>query len=220
MNEHKNINEALAAVYGGISGYVQKHKSDKLNYSFAGEADLIAAIRPALVEHGIVISIAEYVDVERCTMTTKNGAIMNVTMLRAVVRFTHTSGTHVDVQALGEGADSGDKSTTKAMTCAYKYALRQTFAIETGDDPDKDQNNVYDASTAKPLQKQEPSKQSAPKMPFDFQPATVADAKLWVADYVDQLPDAPTRAQIMGMDAIAIKALRAEILNMHNNVPF
>src|SRR3990167_1905296 len=30
----------------------------------------------------------------------------------------------------------GDKSVNKAMTGMLKYALRQTFLIETGDDPD------------------------------------------------------------------------------------
>jgi hypothetical protein len=37
---------------------------------------------------------------------------------------------------LGEGLDRGDISINKAATSAYKYALRQTFCIETSDDPD------------------------------------------------------------------------------------
>jgi hypothetical protein len=47
------------------------------------------------------------------------------------------SDTYIDIQTTGEGADSGDKSSNKAMTGGYKYALRQVFCIETGDDPDK-----------------------------------------------------------------------------------
>lgn len=142
--EHKTIFEAISAIYGSINGYVQKTKSDGLRYSFASEADLIAKLRPAMVEHGVSISVREYRDVERTVVTTAKGSSMNVCLLKAIVRFTHaSSGTFIDVEALGEGADSGDKAGNKAMTCAYKYALRQTFCIETGDDPDRDQDNVY-----------------------------------------------------------------------------
>lgn len=47
-------------------------------------------------------------------------------------------GSFIDIQVAGGGYDSADKKTYKALTGAYKYALRQTFMIETGyDDPDK-----------------------------------------------------------------------------------
>lgn len=142
--EHKTIAEAISAIYASINGYVQKTRSDGLRYSFASEADLIAKLRPAMVEHQVSVHVHAYSDIERSVVHTAKGAAMNVCTLRAVVRFVHgPSGTFLDVQALGEGADSGDKSGNKAMTCAYKYALRQTFAIETGDDPDRDQDNVY-----------------------------------------------------------------------------
>ena len=39
----------------------------------------------------------------------------------------------VPAQIIGEGADTQDKATTKALTAAYKYALLQTFAIGEGD---------------------------------------------------------------------------------------
>lgn len=151
MNEHKNIHEAIAAIYSSINGYVQKTKSEGLRYSFASEADLIAKLRPAMVEQGVFVHIQEYRDVERSVVTTSKGGSMNVCLLKAVVRFTHAaSGTFIEVHALGEGADSGDKAGNKAMTCAYKYALRQTFAIETGDDPDRDQDNVYQQRVQRP----------------------------------------------------------------------
>ena len=60
------------------------------------------------------------------------------TVIQATLRFSHApSGTSIDVTAVGEGSDAGDKGANKAMTGLYKYALRQTFCIETGDDPDK-----------------------------------------------------------------------------------
>ena len=113
--EVKSIHEAVAAIYSSINGYVQKTKSDGLRYSFASEADLIAKLRPAMVEHGVYVQVLEYRDVERTVVTTSKGASMNVCLLKAIVRFTHgPSGTYVDVQSLGEGADSGDKEIGRA----------------------------------------------------------------------------------------------------------
>jgi hypothetical protein len=136
--EHKNIHEAIAAVMGEV-GYVKKERNARLDYTFAGEAALIAALRPAMVEHGIYCHVLEMRDVQREVYTTKGGTPMVNIRLIAIVRFAHApSGTWVDTQAVGEGSDAGDKSANKAMTGAYKYALRQTFCIETGDDPDKE----------------------------------------------------------------------------------
>jgi hypothetical protein len=50
----------------------------------------------------------------------------------------------------------GDKATAKAMTGAYKYALRQTFCIETGDDPDKDPS-VDQERASKPFKEFDPA---------------------------------------------------------------
>lgn len=41
------------------------------------------------------------------------------------------------VESNGSGVDTQDKAVGKAMTYAYKYMLLRTFAIPTGEDPDK-----------------------------------------------------------------------------------
>lgn len=131
-NVHQAINQVMNFV-----GYVQKQKAQALNYSFAGEAALISALRPHMVEAGLYVAVVSVKEVTRGQYTTAKGSVMNSVDLTAVIRFTHAlSGTFIDVEALGSGADSGDKASNKALTGAYKYALRQTFCIETGDDPD------------------------------------------------------------------------------------
>lgn len=130
------IHEAINKVMDEV-GYVKKSKAANLNYSFAGEAALIAALRPAMVENGLYMSVQKVHSVTRENYTTAKGTAMVNTVIHATVRFAHTSGEFIDVDAVGEGSDSGDKSANKAMTGLYKYALRQTFCIETGDDPDK-----------------------------------------------------------------------------------
>lgn len=143
QSKPENIGQALSAVMSEV-GYVQKKqpKGSGLKFSYAGEADLIAAIRPHFLEYGITVYPVEVEMLASEPYTTSRGNTMNRTLIRATYRFTHAeSETYTDTQVLGEGADTADKSASKAMTIAYKYALRQTLLIETGDDPDKDQDH-------------------------------------------------------------------------------
>src|SRR3990172_205994 len=100
-----NINTAIAAVYAAV-GYVQKQQGGRLPYTYASEAALIEALRPAMVEAGGYVSVSEFDDVQRETYitregttregTTREGTTMNRVCLRARVRFTHApSGTYI-----------------------------------------------------------------------------------------------------------------------------
>ncbi len=144
------IQKAVWAIMCEIS-YVQKQKSPNLNYTFAGEAALIRALRPYMEKYGVIMSVIDQKDIVFETYSTKSGSIMNRTRLMSTVRFYHApSSTYIDVTAPGEGADTGDKSGNKANTCAYKYALRQTFVIETGDDPDEEASEKSQRATSQP----------------------------------------------------------------------
>lgn len=152
------IHEAIHKVMDEV-GYVKKSRAQNLNYSFAGEAALISALRPSMVEHGLYMTVSKIHTITRENYTTKNGTAMVNTVIHASVRFTHVSGESFEVDAVGEGSDSGDKSANKAMTGLYKYALRQTFCIETGDDPDKTASEER-----KPAGKVAPEKPAAAKV--------------------------------------------------------
>jgi hypothetical protein len=166
MSEEKNIHEAILAVMKEV-GYVQKKRSAGLNYSYAGEAALIEAIRPSMVEHGIYMHVKEIVKVNRENYMTAKGTAMANTLVQGVVRFTHVSGDFIDVQALGEGADAGDKSANKASTGLYKYAIRQTFCIETGDDPD---DFASEARALKSVKTRQDAVETTSQDPLDHYP--------------------------------------------------
>jgi hypothetical protein len=108
-----------------------------LNYTYAGEAALIAAIRPWMVFYRVYMAVVEIDDVRETDLPRERGGNMRHASQTSRVRFTHApSGTFTEVVARGEAADVSDKAAYKAGTGAYKYALRQTFCIETGNDPD------------------------------------------------------------------------------------
>lgn len=150
-----NIDEAILEVMNKV-GYVKKTKSGGLNYTFAGERALIKALRPAMIESGIIMLPLTISDLAKSNYTTGKGTAMINTSLTTTFRLVHApSGSFRDVPGRGEGSDAGDKSDAKASTGSLKYALRQTFLIETGDEseatPDKE---VERATPARPAASQ------------------------------------------------------------------
>lgn len=135
--------KAIRAVMGDV-GYVQKvgqitDNRGKKMYNFAGEVAMLRALRPSMLERGLcmfpvgceLFETHEILDGKYGKKTSRTVRVVST------YRLAHESGEFVDIQVAGEGQDSGDKAAAKAMTIALKYAIRQTFLIETGDDPDE-----------------------------------------------------------------------------------
>jgi len=176
MNENgrgPGIGKAILEVMGNV-GYVQKENKSSLPYSFVGEAALIAALRPSMLEHGIICYVLELTDIERSGYVTAKGTAMNTTNVHGIVRFEHPeSESYRDVHAIGEGADPGDKAGNKAATGMLKYALRQTFLIETGDDPDATSSEGQERMT--------------PSRVHDYDPSPNKEASFWPPAFVKEL---------------------------------
>jgi hypothetical protein len=132
-----NLANTKLAVMAAVP-YVRKHKAEHLNYSFASEAELIASLRPAMLAHGLSVAPIGVTVLEQGRYETLKGGLLNHVVAAVTYRLTHApSGESEHCQVLGEASDAGDKAAPKALTGAYKYFLRQTFLIETGDDPDR-----------------------------------------------------------------------------------
>lgn len=170
-----NILTAKLAVMHEV-GYCQKVKSSGLSYTYASEGSLIQALRPAMLSHGIVIKCLSIEPMEATSYTTSKGSTLQLVRAKYTYRFTHAeSGTYDDVEAIGEASDAGDKAYAKAATIAYKYALRQSFVIETGDDPDQ-----FASEPAAAQQKSAPAKQKpevVKKVEAVFGPAQISTAE-------------------------------------------
>lgn len=52
---------------------------------------------------------------------------------------------YIEIASCGDGADTQDKGSGKAMTYAFKYMWLRTFALPTGEDPDKISSEELDA---------------------------------------------------------------------------
>jgi hypothetical protein len=117
-------------------GYVQKNGKNAFHgYKYAGEADLLDKLRPAMIEAGLILIPS----VEHVSEVDVHGN----TTVRIEYTLAHKDGDiwpHT-VGAAGCGNDRnkngvGDKGVYKAITGANKYLLFKLFQIETGDDPE------------------------------------------------------------------------------------
>ena len=129
---------AVAAVMGGFRGVEKGGVNQFHRYKYASDADILFTLKPLLAENGLAFILVGYVVEAIAEVKTKNGGAERLIDLRVTYRLCHKSGEWMDVTAPGSGQDPGDKAHYKAMTGALKYALRQSFAIPTGDDPEAD----------------------------------------------------------------------------------
>lgn len=126
-----NIHQRLAQAMRNIT-YIQKEKKAGMRYSIVSHDAVTAKVRPALLEAGIV-----YYPVE-CRVA----QVGNRTEAHLTVRFINIDDPEdcFQVESVGYGIDDQDKGPGKAMSYAVKYALLKTLGLETGDDPDLDQD--------------------------------------------------------------------------------
>lgn len=149
MTEHKHIYEALLAVYNKV-GYVQKTGTNQAqNYKYAGEAAFIEALRPAMMENKIIVFPSGVKD--KMALEIRKGDKVTINLNATYLyTFVHVpTNTSIVTEVSGEGSDPLDKGSYKAMTGAYKYALRQTFMIETGNDPENDSAQGFRTAKAR-----------------------------------------------------------------------
>ena len=129
---------AITAVMSEVDFVKKEGKNKDQGYTFVGEQHIIRALHDALVKHGLSIVPITIVNHAHETYLTKSGNTMHRTYTHNRYRLLHTSGEYLDLEMSGLGMDTSDKDGNKAHTQAYKYLMRQTFNIETGDaDPDE-----------------------------------------------------------------------------------
>lgn len=136
------IFEAIANVMDDV-GAVGKNKKSQQNYNFRGIDDVMNALNPALIKHKVFI-VPEILEQKREERQTSKGGLLIYSICKIKYSFYTTDGSHVDCIVIGEGMDSGDKATNKAMSIAFKYACFQVFCIPTEEmqEPDSESHET------------------------------------------------------------------------------
>lgn len=133
---YARINAVQAAL--AKEGITKNRTNSAQGYKFRGIDDVYNAISGLLADSGLSI-LPRYTERTFVERETKNGGTLTFTVVRGEFDFVAAEdGSKHTVVTYGEAQDSGDKSTNKAMSAAFKYAIMQAFAIPTEGDNDAD----------------------------------------------------------------------------------
>lgn len=140
-----NIYQRINAVQQEID-YIQKEKKQGMRYSIVSHDAVTAKVRPLMVKHGIVYYPVGF----------RMEQVGNRTQLMCQVVFQNIDDPTdcVSVDTAGFGIDDQDKGPGKAISYAVKYALLKVLGLESGDDPDEDQETISKPSITDPRRAQ------------------------------------------------------------------
>jgi hypothetical protein len=145
----ENIYTLINKVMSEVGGVEKNQKNTVQGYSFRGIDDLYAALQPPLVKYGVFFC-TDVEKLEQSGRESKTGGVLTCTVLTVKFTFFAPDGSSIMVRTIGEGMDSGDKSCSKAMSTALKYALLQLFCIPTSEPKDSEHDSP------EPVYKREP----------------------------------------------------------------
>lgn len=136
MNIYEKISEVMKAIE-----YLAK--DDKVEfgstkYKAISEEKVTTAVRKELIKQGLIIlPIMQESNVTELIRSDKSVNQRADVHTKYRIQNIEDVNDFIEVESNGSGVDTQDKAVGKAMTYAYKYMLLRTFAIPTGEDPDK-----------------------------------------------------------------------------------
>ena len=132
------VSRPVPAVYAAIqkvsgelakTGIGKDGRNQQQNYSFRGVEQVLNALSPALVTHGLVV-LPRMISRDVVERTTKSGSAQFFVTVCGEFDFVATvDGSKHTVTTYGEAQDTADKATNKAMSAAYKYAAFLAFCF-------------------------------------------------------------------------------------------
>jgi len=148
VTERPTVVEALSRVMAAVQAVRKTSRNQQQQYLFRGIDATVNAVGPALREHGVIV-VPHVEDISYNTVEVgQKRTPMRECTVRVRYRFHGPAGDSIDCVSVGEAMDSGDKSTPKAMSVAFRVALLQALCIPT-DEPDPD-SAAYERSPATP----------------------------------------------------------------------
>ena len=177
---------ATAMIYGLISQAMRKVGAigkDSVNqqqkYKFRGIDAVYNALNPVMSELGLFVC-PEILEHRREERLTNNGTVLKYSILTIKYTMYAPDGSNVSCVVVGEGMDSGDKASNKAMSVALKYACFQLLMIPTEEmiDPDGETHTVTSKAQtpAAPKQAASVKVETVAKVPQTAQAQNVAPA--------------------------------------------
>lgn len=132
-----NIYESITAIMAEGYAITKDKKNQQQGFKYRGIDDVMNTFFPLLSKHK-VFCVPEVLDCTREERQTNKGGNLIYSILTIRYTFYAEDGSSVSAVVVGEGMDSGDKASNKALAVGMKYAMFQVFCIPTEEmiDPD------------------------------------------------------------------------------------
>lgn len=138
MNIYQKMHEVMKSIEYLNKDDAVSYGSTK--YRAMSEEKVTMTVRKELIKQGLVVFPIEQSVMKDGNLTTTNTTYKMVNVEKP--------DEFVLLASSGQGADTQDKGVGKAMTYSFKYMLLRTFAIPTGEDPDKVSSDQLDDDAA------------------------------------------------------------------------
>ena len=125
-----NIYEAISATMADVGAIGKQDKNQQQGFMYRGVDAVMNALQPAMLKNHLFV-VPEVIDQTREERVTQKGNNLIYSILRVRFTFYAEDGSSINAVVIGEGMDSGDKASNKAMSIAFKYACFQVFCIPT-----------------------------------------------------------------------------------------
>lgn len=146
----EKIYSTITAVMEDIGAIGKDKKNITQGFMYRGIDDVMNALNPAFIKNKL-FAVPEIIEQQREERRTAKGGLLIYSICKVKYTFFAEDGSSVTVVTIGEGMDSGDKATNKAMAIAFKYACFQLFCIPTEEmqDPDRESHEVAEPKIKK-----------------------------------------------------------------------
>lgn len=156
MENTPKIFAAMCNAMADIEAVGKNQINQQQKFKYRGIDDAMNALFPVMQKHRLFLA-PEVLEHRREERQTRSGGNLIYSILKVRYTMYTDDGSSVSAVVIGEGMDSADKSSNKAIAAAMKYAIFQLFCIPTEDMADDDPDKMSpEAST--PEQKEDKSK--------------------------------------------------------------
>jgi len=151
LMEGNLIYQKIPAIMCDLKAVEKTSKNVSQGFMYRGIDQVMNALNPLLSKHK-VFCVPEVIEQTRDERTNSKGTTLLYSICKMRFTFFAEDGSSISAITVGEGMDSGDKATNKAMAIALKYALFDVFMIPTEEmkdaDPDKESHEVISTVSA------------------------------------------------------------------------
>lgn len=142
--ESKKIFEQIPKIMQDLPAIGKDGKNSFQKYNFRGIDQMYNVIQPIMTKHKVFCAPQVIESKTEIYQSPDKKKSSFRTLLKINHRFYAVDGSFVEVITQGEGIDTSDKASNKAMSAAMKYAFIELFSIPVDDvaDADKDHPEV------------------------------------------------------------------------------